>query len=223
MPYLERIHRFQEQMEDQPTLIYLPLSADLQYLTGIHRSMPTFGAIRHPGDWIEGLWMTGQCGPILVLTRMTAEFYFAGRDWLEVRLLGDQADPGNLLSGVLRDLSAKRCTRIAVGEDSSVDTLVHLQSILPDAAFVSATEQLSPMRMIKSADDIARIRRAGEITEAAFADVLKSLKPGISELEVVSEIDYRLRQHGSQGSSFNTTLYAVGPQHELIFGDPRRS
>jgi Xaa-Pro aminopeptidase len=137
--------------------------------------------------------------------------------------LGDWADPANLLAGILQDLSAKRATRLVVGEGTDPQTIMHLQSILPEASLVLASEYLKPARMIKSADEIAHIRRAGEITEAAYEDVIRMLKPGISELEVIAEVDYRLRLHGSQGSSFNTTLYAVGPEHELIFGDPQRS
>jgi Xaa-Pro aminopeptidase len=223
MPYLERIHRLQEDIEDQPTLIHIPLSADLQYLTGVRRKIPTYGAIQHPGDWVEGLWITCQRGPILVLTRMTAEYFFTGLDWLEIRLLGDWANPETLFAGILQDLNAREVKRLAVGEGVSAETVIHLQSALPEATIISATEYLQSQRMIKSADEITKMRKAGEITEAAFAEVLQGLRSGITELEVVSEIDYQLRQLGSQGSSFNTTLFAVGPHHELIFGDTQRT
>jgi Xaa-Pro dipeptidase len=53
---------------------FLPRSADLQYLTGVPRDMPNFGAVMHPGDWVEGLWLTATEPPVLALPRMTAEF-----------------------------------------------------------------------------------------------------------------------------------------------------
>ena len=53
------------------------------------------------------------------------------------------------------------------------------------------------------------------------------MKPGITELEVVQELDLQMRRHGSLGPSFTTSLYNTGPNHPLRFGDklaswPRR-
>ena len=39
-----------------------------------------------------------------------------------------------------------------------------------------------------------------------------------SELDVVTEVDYQLRRHGSLGPSFTTSLYCSGPDHPLLFG-----
>jgi Xaa-Pro dipeptidase len=40
----------------------------------------------------------------------------------------------------------------------------------------------------------------------------------MTELEVVTEVDYQLRKHGSLGPSFTTSLYCSGPNHPLLFG-----
>ena len=67
------------------------------------------------------------------------------------------------------------------------------------------------------------MRQAGAITEAAFTDVLKALKHGMTELEVMAEVDFQLKRHGALGPSFTTSLYNVGPNHELIFGQHARA
>jgi Xaa-Pro aminopeptidase len=219
----ERIPRFQALLADQPTLVYLPLSADLQYLSGIQREMPNYGATLHPGGWVEGLWMTSQHDPILALTRMTAEFSHPGSGEVEVRILGEWASPAQLLEGILTDLNASEAQRMALGEGTAIETVTHLKAHLPQAEIISASERLRPLRAIKSAEEIAAMRRAGQITEAAFADVVQHLRHGMTELEVIREVDYQLRRHGSLGSSFQTALYAVGPEHELIFGEPQRA
>jgi len=72
--------------------------------------------------------------------------------------------------------------------------------------------------MIKSQHDIDEMKEAGRITEAAFADTLSNLKLGMTELEVVQEVNYQLRKHGSLGESFTTSLYNSGPNHPLLFG-----
>ena len=58
MDYQNRIHGFKSTLNGKADFAFFPISADLQYLTGIHREMPTFGAIRHPGGWLEGMWLT---------------------------------------------------------------------------------------------------------------------------------------------------------------------
>jgi Xaa-Pro aminopeptidase len=84
--------------------------------------------------------------------------------------------------------------------------------------FTSATTILQQLRVVKSEEEITMMRRAGEITEAAFADVLAQLKHGMTELDLISEVDYQMRRHGSLGPSFTTSLYNSGPNHPLLFG-----
>ena len=211
-----RIPTFQADLQDLADVAFFPISADLQYLTGIQRPMPTFGTIRHPGGWVEGLWLTSNSDPILLLTRMTADFNDPGGD-LEVRVLGEWEDPAAALGEVLGRLKAADPKKAALGEKTTGETFIHLQQVYPDIEFVPASELLLRQRMIKSAEEIALMKKAGEITEAAFADVIQALKHGMTELDVILETDYQLRKHGSFGPSFTTTLYCVGPEHELFF------
>jgi Xaa-Pro aminopeptidase len=108
--------------------------------------------------------------------------------------------------------------RIATSDDAEAESLMELQSLRPDARFVSATAILRELRVIKDADEIEKLREAGEITEKAFAAVVAQLKIGMSELDVVSEVDYQMKKHGSLGPSFTTSLYNTGPNHPLRFG-----
>jgi Xaa-Pro aminopeptidase len=107
---------------------------------------------------------------------------------------------------------------VAIGDKCEGETVSHLHQLLPEATFVSATDILRQLRVIKSEEEIAVMRRAGEITEAAFAAVCEKLKHGMTELDIVAEVDYQLRKHGSLGPSFTTSLYNSGPNHPLIFG-----
>ena len=74
MNYSQRLAVFQERLEGIADLAFFPLSADLQYLTGVPRDIPNYGAVVHPGDWLEGAWLNPSREPILALPRMTAEF-----------------------------------------------------------------------------------------------------------------------------------------------------
>lgn len=218
----ERVKIFQQAFSSKAQLAFFPISADLQYLTGISRDMPTFGAIRHPGSWIEGLWLVAGRDPILVLTRMTADFNPPG-GVAETLVLGDHDDPDVLLKTIVERFKAGGTKTISVGERTSGETFIHLQRMFPGAVFCSGTEMLAVQRAVKNEAEISAMKHAGKMTEKAFQDVVAVLKHGMTELEVILEVDYQLRSHGSIGPSFNTALYVVGPSHELIFNQPDKT
>lgn len=220
MDYNARIQRFQDLLGSAADAAFLPVSTDLEYLVGVPRDIPNYGVTLHPGAWLEGVWLTPTNAPILTLPRMTAEF--GGLERLtnvQIRVLGDWDDPVALVRDILKGFGLPAKPRIAVSNRAEAETIVHLQALVPDAIFVSATDIMRKLRTIKSVDEIAVMREAGAITEAAFQDVLQQLKLGMTELDIVSEVDYQLRKHGSLGPSFTTSLYNSGPHHPLLHGD----
>lgn len=219
MTFGERITRFQSIIAGKVDVVFLPISTDLQYLTGVPRDIPNYGAVMHPGAWLEGAWLTPHHEPLLILPRMTAEFGgLAELKNIQIRVFGDWDNPSTLVREVLKGFNLPPKPRVAISNQTTGETIVNLQQAVPDAQFVSATDLLRELRVIKSEAEIAIMRRAGAITEAAFADVIKQLRHGMTELEMMSEVDYQLRKHGSLGPSFTTSFYNSGPNHPLRFG-----
>jgi Xaa-Pro aminopeptidase len=217
--YADRMTRFRALLPGRADLVFVPLGTDLDYLTGIHRDIPNWGRNLHPGMWLEGAWIAPDHAPILTLPRMTAEFGAkGGTDGLDVRVLGDWDDPVTMVRGILKELGVKGGATIATSDDAEAESLMELQALVPGARFASATHILRALRVIKDADEIATMREAGRITEAAFADVLKMLKIGMTELDIVAEVDFQMKRHGSLGPSFTTSLYNTGPNHPILFG-----
>jgi len=219
METIKRLQRFQDLLGHKADLAFFPTTADLQYLTAVPREIPNYGAIMHPGAWLEGAWLTPTQAPVLTLPRMTAEF--GGLEQvtgIDLRVLGDWDDPVTMTKKILADFNLPSKPRIAISDKTLGETISALHALLPEATFVSATDILRKMRVIKSEEEIAIMRQAGAITEAAFTAVCQQLKHGMTELEVVTEVDYQLRKHGSLGPSFTTSLYCSGPNHPLLFG-----
>lgn len=213
------MERFRQLLAGRADLAYIPLCTDLDYLAGIPRDIPNFGVTLHPGGWLEGAWMTPGRAPVLALPRMTAEYGGrGGASGIEIRVLGDFDDPETMVRDILSGFRLPAGPRVAVSDRTPAESLVHLQRILPGAVFVSATEILREMRVVKSPEEIAAMREAGRITEAAFADVLPKLKLGMTELDVIAEVDYQMKRHGSLGATFTTSLYNSGPDHPLLLG-----
>jgi Xaa-Pro dipeptidase len=219
MSFEERIARFQTLLGAQADAAFFPHSADLQYLTGVPRDIPNFGRTIHPGEWLEGAWIAPDKPPVLTLPRMSAEFNGLNKmQNIQIRVLGDWDDPSAMVADILKGFNLPAKPRIAVCETAHAETVIHLQKLLPDAVFVSGTAILRELRIVKGEDEIALMRKAGEITEAAFADVLKQLKIGMTELDIVTEVDYQMRRHGSLGATFTTSLYNSGPNHPWMPG-----
>ena len=219
MSHEDRIRRFQELLGAAADLAFFPVSSDLQYLTGIPRPIPNYGAEIHTGSWLMGAWFAPGKTPILTLPRMMADFGgYGSSDAVDVRVLGDWDDPATMVRTILKDFDIGEKPRVAISDWTEGETVSRLAPIIPGASFLSATDILRTMRVIKSPEEIEVMRRAGQITEAAFADVLKQLRHGMTELEVVMEVDYQLRKHGALGPSFTTSLYNSGPGHPVKFG-----
>lgn len=73
------------------------------------------------------------------------------------------------------------------------------------------------LRMIKTADELAKIRTAAQIADAAFAHITGFLRPGITELEVSNELEMFMRKQGATASAFDTII-ASGHRSALPHG-----
>ena len=76
---------------------------------------------------------------------------------------------------------------------------------------------LDALRMVKDADEIAAIRRACAIADAAFAHIITVIRPGMTECEVAAEMEYFMRREGSERPAF-TTIVASGVRGSLPHG-----
>ncbi len=216
--YSERLSRFQQLLGQHADLAFIPITTDLEYLTGIPRDIPNYGVTLHPGAWLEGAWLTPTRGPVVTLPRMTAEFGGLGDAVSDVRVLGDWDDPAVLAGDIVAGFGLPARPRVAISDHAHAESVIQLQRLLPDAVFVSATEILRELRTVKDADEIESMRRAGAVTEAAFEDVIRQLKLGMTELDIIAELDHQMKRHGSLGPTFTTSLYNSGPNLPLLHG-----
>ena len=98
---------------------------------------------------------------------MTAVFGGLDRlEGLDIRVLGDWDDPSDMVRGILDGFNLPANPRVAISNFTAGETVSFLQPILPDAVWLSATQLLHPMRVLKSEADIELMKQAGRITEA---------------------------------------------------------
>lgn len=103
-----------------------------------------------------------------------------------------------------------------------------IRASAPGAAIVDATEPLAGLRLHKDADEIAALRRAIAISEAALAATFAQVHVGMSEVEAADILEAHIYALGG-GLSFGTILHAgantalphLGPlDYRIQHGDP---
>ena len=66
------------------------------------------------------------------------------------------------------------------------------------------------LRAVKEPSEVARLRAAQAVTDAAFAHIVAFMRPGMTEREVQIELEDFMRRHGAEGLAF-PSIVATGP------------
>lgn len=210
--YAARLERAREKMDELDIeLLYIPQSSNLQWLTGILREKASYTYVQYPGGWLNGAFIGLDKGPILAVPRMAAEFDIGHLPHVDMMILPDSGDATELAKMVLAEFTLTG-RRVAFEERAWASSTLNLQSLLPNEEFALATDVFQPLRMIKDEDEIALMRKAGELVDLTMAEVMKKLRVGVTELEILTEIDYQLARLGAAATSFPTALYIINPK-----------
>jgi D-alanyl-D-alanine dipeptidase len=215
--YTQRLRAVQERMAaGKIDLLFLPHSANLHYVTGIAREEHNYGNTMYPGDWMTGAWIPQAGAPILTIPRMMAEFHgsISGYD---VRVLPDVGDALATVRDVWNWFQLSFRATVAIEDRARAETVLKVQSLFPEVKFKPASDIMMPLRMIKDADEIAILRKAGEITEAAYQAVLGKLRYSMTNLDLITEVNFQLKRHGSLAPSFTTSFYNMGKDFPFDF------
>lgn len=95
-----------------------------------------------------------------------------------------------------------------------------LTSALPDVAFVDAADVIVKLRMVKSSEEIAYIRQAGDVTARARQRLFGMLRPGTTERETARLLRRLILEEGGDGTSFVMLLLGI-PGSRNPFGYDR--
>lgn len=97
------------------------------------------------------------------------------------------------------------------------DTFMKFGERLENNAALEISVHLDELRQVKEAEEIAVMEKAAEIGDAAFRDIVKFIRPGVSEREVAARLEGTMRALGSERPAF-TTIVASGARGSLPHG-----
>jgi Xaa-Pro dipeptidase len=198
----------------------LPPSGDLEYLTGLRRRAVANTDLVQPADWLLGVLMVPGIGTYVVSPYMASNFVrsqVADKPWLSsVIYVPEHEDPHAFLAGLPQRFGLGGCGlrgfKLAVGNRMWSEAVFGLHRAFPGLGLVPAGDLVSLSRMIKEPAEIELMRRAAGIADQAFAAVVAKLKPGMTDLDVATEVDYQLQLNGADFTSFPTGLIFSGLQ-----------
>ena len=157
----------------------------------------------------------GFCGEGLALISKEGCWYFTDSRYIEaahkqicgahIDCVGGGRGHRELAAQVVREHGLKR-----VGFESdrmSVDALERYEQAL-DCALVSAPGLISGLRWTKDREELARMKRAQEITDKAFSNILDCIRPGMTEQEVSARLVYDMMRMGAERPSFDPVVAA---------------
>lgn len=104
-------------------------------------------------------------------------------------------------------------------KELTVWELSQLKEKYPKADFQPLGDRIERSRIVKSEEEIRKIRAAQALAEEAFSYILPRLTVGRSETEVAAELEYFMKKNGASEPSF-PTICVAGARTSLPHGTP---
>jgi Xaa-Pro aminopeptidase len=190
--------------------VFLPPSADLEYLTGLERDIPPFGEIAYAHGWVAGAFLAPGREPAFVLPRMVVDFHLGGVPPQGAVVVRETDHGEALFYDAVAALGPVR--RLGVGARTWARTVLELQAAAPAVELLDASALVGRLRRLKSPLELELLGGACRLVEQAVSDAADAVAPGVTMLDLLEEVEHRLRVHGSRCPSFPTHVFTHGPR-----------
>ena len=96
--------------------------------------------------------------------------------------------------------------QIILEDDMNLAQYMKLTEVCRNCAFALGSKWIQKPRMVKDAEELAKLEQAEYIGDAAFTHILDVLKPGVSEREIALELEFFMKKQGASKLSFDTIV-----------------
>jgi Xaa-Pro aminopeptidase len=218
--YGERRRRLNEVLEQEGVdALFLGLSSDLEYLTGLERNIPTFGNVSYAHGWVGGAFFRPGKEPTFLLPRMFAEFDLPHGVPGEVVVVNETDDGGALFDKVAKSLGSVK--HLAIGSRLWGETVMNLVRVFGSPRLLNAEPLVNRLRRVKSKDELDMMTRACRIADETMGAVTSQVKPGVTMHGLVEHVEHEMRARGSRTPSFTTHIFTMGLADERESIDDR--
>ncbi|MFA9376345.1 MAG: M24 family metallopeptidase [Lachnotalea sp.] len=148
--------------------------------------------------------------------------------WTDIQYTKKKTDmkvfPYAMAAGTIHDHVAKVLDKLGIVDGKfgverdwmPIGQFEMLQESLPNSTFPEAKEiflysWIDDLRMVKTPDEIEKLRKAAKVTDLAMEAAIRAIKPGVTGFDIIAEAEYVMKKHGA-GSwiGAHPTLVAYG-------------
>lgn len=190
-------------------LAWMPLGADLEYLTGLQRRVPTFGEVNYTHGWAAGAFLAPGREPVFVLPRMVVEFDLPEGVPGEVVTVNELDDGDEVFARVAARMPDAGV--VAVGARTWGSAVMRLMEAFPGTPLVDGTLLVNRLRRIKDQQELDLMREVCGMADIAMAETMSRVEAGVTEMDLAEEVNHHLLQAGSRTWSFDTAVWSMGP------------
>ncbi|WP_071393845.1 M24 family metallopeptidase [Bacillus tuaregi] len=192
---------------------------DISIITSTENVFYLSGFYSDPHERVLALVLFQEEEPFLICPGMEKEDAKASGWSYDIIGYSDVENPWELARQAIEKRKQK-ITKLAVEkEHMNVERYEALSSLFPEAAFVSAEENLRKLRMIKDEKEITIIREACALADYAIEVGCSEIKEGKTELDILAVIEYELKKKGITQMSF-ATMVLTGANGASPHGTP---
>lgn len=150
-------------------------------------------------------------GDVALLVGPESQIFASDVSWIEkifvLREFRESADPAypELKAATFNEAFKAvgvngRNIKIGLGSyiDCTLPIYEGLKDAYPEAEIVMCSEIMTQLRQIKSENEIACLREGTRITKIATEEVIKNLRPGVTELQMVGIAQKVIYEHGAE-------------------------
>ena len=105
------------------------------------------------------------------------------------------------------------------GKQLSYLQYIEFKQQFPSLEFNDVQPFVNQLRVNKSQEEIVALKKALDIIEKVLEEGIKSIKIGMTEIEIVANLEYLMRKFGADGPSFST-IVLTGKNAALPHGIP---
>lgn len=105
-------------------------------------------------------------------------------------------------------------------KDLSVHSFQKFKQILKQTKMVAVGQLVEEIREVKSSLEVEKLKAVASLGDAAFAHILKIIKPGLTESDLSWELSKFMREKGAQGNAWEPLIVAVGTNSSMAHYSP---
>lgn len=114
---------------------------------------------------------------------------------------------GKIEDDVYNILSTEKIKKIGI-EDKNItlDKYNKFKNIFKNIEFYMLEDEVQKLRVIKKENEILNIKKAVEIVDNSFTEILNYIKEGVTEKELANTLEYIMKKNGADEKSFDTIV-----------------